>query len=296
MPTFGGIEAGGTKFVCAIGSSPDDIQAETSIPTTTPDETLHRVISFFKAHEHMDQLSSVGIGSFGPIDIIQGSPTFGYITDTPKPTWAYTDIVGRVSRSLNVPIGFDTDTNAAALGEATWGSARNVRNFVYLTVGTGIGGGGLIEGRLMHGLLHPEMGHLLVPHDWKEDGYAGSCTFHGDCLEGLASGTALLGRWGQKGEDLPPTHRAWDLEAHYLSLGLVNVICTLSPRRIVLGGGVMQQASLLKRIQLNVRRLLNDYLRVPEVLNNIDQYIVISKLGNRAGVLGAIELATMCNN
>jgi fructokinase len=190
-----------------------------------------------------------------------------------------------------VPVGFDTDVNAAALGEATWGAAKGLETFLYLTVGTGIGGGGMVNGQLLHGLSHPEMGHLRVPHDLGKDPYPGACPFHGDCLEGLAAGPALLGRWGRRAEELPPDHAAWKLEAHYLALGLANLICTLSPQRIILGGGVMQQVGLFQMVRQNVQQLLNGYLQVSAILEQIDQYIVPSALGNRAGVLGAIALA-----
>lgn len=291
MSVYGGVEAGGTKFVCAIGSSPDKLEAEISFPTTTPQETIERTIAFFQEYQQRETLSAIGVGSFGPLDLTPASPKFGYITATPKLGWANTDIYGRINRALGVPVGFDTDVNAAALGEATWGAAKGLETFVYLTVGTGIGGGGMANGQLLHGLLHPEMGHLRVPHDLDEDPYSGACSFHGDCFEGLAAGPALLGRWRGAAEELPPDHPAWRLEAHYLALGLVNLICTLSPQRIILGGGVMQQATLLPMVRRNVQQLLNGYISVPAILEQIDQYIVPGRLGNRAGVLGAIALA-----
>ena len=190
-----------------------------------------------------------------------------------------------------MPVGFDTDVNVAALGEYRWGAAQGLDSFIYLTVGTGIGGGGMVNGRLIHGLIHPEMGHIRVPHDWQSDPYAGCCPFHGDCLEGLAAGPALEQRWGQPPETLPADHPAWALEAHYLALGLVNFICTLSPQRIVMGGGVMEQPQLLPLVRQEVQELLNGYLQVPEILQAIDEYIVLPGLGKRAGVLGAIALA-----
>jgi fructokinase len=190
-----------------------------------------------------------------------------------------------------VPVGFDTDVNAAALGEATWGAAKGLETFIYMTVGTGIGGGGMVNGQLLHGLLHPEIGHLRLPHDFDQDPYPGACPFHGDCLEGLAAGPALLGRWGHRAKELPADHPAWRLEAHYLALGLVNLICALSPQRIILGGGIMQQMALFQMARHNVQQLLNEYLQVPAILEQIDQYIVPAALGNRAGVLGAIVLA-----
>jgi fructokinase len=291
MPLYGGVEAGGTRFTCAIGSGPDELKAEVSFATTTPQETIDRAITFFQQYQRREPLSAVGVGSFGPVDLNPASPRFGYITSTPKPGWANTEFSGRISRALHVLVGFDTDVNAAALGEATWGAAKGLETFIYMTVGTGIGGGGMVNGQLLHGLQHPEMGHLRLPHDLDKDPYPGGCPFHGDCLEGLAAGPALLARWGQRGEDLPPDHPAWRLEAHYLALGLANLICTFSPQRIILGGGIMQQKSLFPMVRQNVQQLLSGYLQVPAILERIDQYIVPAALGSRAGVLGAIALA-----
>jgi fructokinase len=291
-PVYGGIEAGGTKFVCVIGSAPDRIDAETSFPTTSPEETLGRAITFFSEYQEQNRpLAALGIGSFGPVDLDSSSQTFGYITTTPKPGWAHKEFAGRMGRALGLKVGFETDVNAAALGEATCGAARGVRDFVYLTVGTGIGGGAMVNGQLLHGLIHPEMGHLRVPHDWKEDPYQGSCSFHGDCLEGLAAGPALVGRWGQRGESLPADHVAWVLEARYLAFGITNLICTLSPKRIILGGGIMQQGALLTMIRSKVQEILNGYLHAPAILQEIDKYIIQAQLGGRAGALGALELA-----
>ncbi len=286
---YGGIEAGGTKFVCAIGSGPDDICAETRIRTTTPEETIAQVIDFFQTQPC--DLTAVGIASFGPLDPDPASPTFGFITTTPKPGWAHTDLAGAIRRALGVPVGFDTDVNGAALGESRWGAARGLDTFIYLTIGTGIGGGGMVGGSLIHGLIHPEMGHIRLPRDQKADPFPGICPFHGDCLEGLASGPALEARWGQPAEMLPPDHPGWSLEAHYLSLALVNFICTLSPQRIILGGGVMKQPQLWPMIWTNVPALLNDYVQASEILESIEDYIVPPMLGDRAGVLGAIALA-----
>jgi fructokinase len=200
-------------------------------------------------------------------------------------------VAGRLKRDLGVPVAFDTDVNAAALGEARWGAARGLDSFVYLTVGTGIGGGGLLEGRPMHGLVHPEMGHMLLPRDRAADPFPGMCPFHGDCLEGLASGPALLARWGQPAEGLPEGHAAWSLEAHYLARAVVNLVCTLSPQRIILGGGVMDQAHLFPLIRREVAALLNGYIRAEEILHGSDSYIVPPHLGSRSGRLGALALA-----
>jgi fructokinase len=290
MAVLGGIEAGGTKFVCAVGTGPNDVRAETRFPTTTPAETIGRAIEFFRQVQESESLLAVGIGSFGPLDPDPGSATFGTITTTPKRGWAGTEFAGPIGRVLGVPVGFDTDVNAAALGEQRWGAAQGLDTFVYLTVGTGIGGGGMVNGRLIHGLVHPEMGHVRIPHDRERDPYAGACPFHGDCLEGLAAGPALEARWGQRAETLPVDHPAWALEAEYLALGLVNVICVLSPQRIIVGGGVMEQPQILPALRRRVQELLNGYVQVPIILQRIDTYIVPPALGGRAGVLGALAL------
>jgi fructokinase len=291
MDLYGGIEAGGTKFVCAIGRGPEGLLAEARFPTTTPDESIGRALAFFREHADLGPLAAVGIASFGPIDPNPASPAYGHITTTPKPGWAHTDFAGAVGRALGVPVGFDTDVNVAALGEGRWGAAQGLGTFIYLTVGTGIGGGGMVGGRLLHGLMHPEMGHVRIPHDLAADPYPGCCPYHGDCLEGLASGPAIEGRWGARGETLPADHPAWDLEAEYLALGVVNYVLTLSPERVIMGGGVMEQAHLLPRVRRRVLALLNGYLQAPAVLEGIDAYIVRPSLGARAGVLGALALA-----
>jgi len=288
MLLFGGIEGGGTKFVCTVGSGPDDVRAVTRFPTTTPAETIGRAVEFFRQQE---PLAAIGIASFGPLDPNPDSPTFGYITTTPKPGWAHTDFAGPIREALGIPVGFDTDVNAAALGEHRWGAAQGLDTFVYLTIGTGIGGGGMVGGELMHGLMHPEMGHIRVPHDWTSDPFPGSCPYHGDCWEGLASGPALAARWGQRGETLPADHAAWPLEADYLALGLVNIICALAPQRIIMGGGVMEQRHLFPLVRRRVQELLSGYLQASEIMEQIDDYIVPPGLDGRAGVLGAIALA-----
>ncbi len=276
---LGGIEAGGTKFVCAIGSGPDDLET-CEIPTTTPEATIQRTVTFFKT---AGPVKAIGIGSFGPIDPNPKSPTFGYITSTPKLAWRNVDLAGAMRRALGVEVAFDTDVNTAALGEFRWGAAQGLQDFLYLTVGTGIGGGGMSNGRLMHGRTHPEMGHIRIPHDLSRDPFLGCCPYHGDCLEGLASAPAIESRWGQAAGNLPAGHPAWDLEAHYLALGLCNWICTLSPQRVILGGGVMRREELFPLVRTKLAALLGNYLASPE--------IVPPQLGARAGVLGAIALA-----
>lgn len=288
---WGGVEAGGTKFACAFGTGPDDLLAETRIPTTSPGETLAGVVEFFRGHSADADLAAVGIASFGPVDLYPGSRTYGFITTTPKPGWSSTDLAGIIGRELGVPVGFDTDVNGAALGERRWGAAHGLDTFVYLTVGTGIGGGGMASGRLLHGLVHPEMGHIRIPHDLQRDPFSGSCPYHGDCLEGLASGPAIEERWGARPEELQADHPAWELEAHYLALALVDLTCILSPQRIIMGGGIMKQEQLFGMIRREVLALLNDYVRAPEIVEDIGGYIVPPALGDRAGVLGAITLA-----
>jgi fructokinase len=292
QPLFGGIEGGGTKFVCAISTGPNDIRVETRFPTTSPSETLGRAIEFFQQQEkELGRLAAIGIASFGPVDPDPASPTYGHIMPTPKPGWTNADILGPFRSTFDIPLGFDNDVNAAALAEWRWGAAQGCDPALYLTVGTGIGGGVLANGKLLHGLIHPEMGHILLPHDLSADPFPGGCPFHGDCFEGLASGPAMEKRWGQRAETLPPGHPAWELEAHYIALALSNYIYTLSPQRIVLGGGVGQQPQLLPRIHREVQQIINGYVQSPHVLENIAAYIVPPGLGNRSGVLGAIALA-----
>ncbi len=293
---FAGIEAGGTKFVCAVGSSPDDLGPPVSFPTTNPEETIQRTINFLTEQQAKHTgFDAIGIASFGPLDPRPGSPTYGYITTTPKPGWANYDIVNAIYRHFPVPIGFDTDVNGAALGEWRWGAAQGLDTFIYLTIGTGIGGGGMANGQLMHGLVHPEMGHMLLRHDQQRDPYPGRCPYHGDCFEGLAAGPAIEQRWGRSAKTLPADHPAWDLEAEYLALGLVNLITTISPERIILGGGVMQQPQIFPLLRKKVQLLLNGYVQSPVIMEQIDAYIVPPALGNRAGVLGAIALAEFAN-
>jgi fructokinase len=275
----GGIEVGGSKFVCAVGSGPDDLES-IEIATTSPEETMPRVLEFFGGRRPVE---AIGIGSFGPIDPDPQSATFGFITSTPKPAWRNFDLAGAVRQPLHVPVAFDTDVNAAALGEFLWGAAQRLHTFLYLTVGTGVGGGGMLHGRLMHGRRHPEMGHIRVPRDRERDPFPGNCPYHGDCLEGLAAAPALEARWSKAAHELPAGHPAWELEAHYLALGIANLICVVSPQRIVLGGGVLRREELYPMVRAEVSSLLNGYVEAPE--------IVSPGLGPRAGVLGAIALA-----
>lgn len=286
---FGAIEAGGTKFNCMVASSPDDILAEERFPTTSPAETIGRVLAFFKKHP----VKSIGIACFGPLDLNPVSPTYGFITTTPKPGWAYTDIRGQIRGALDLPVGIDTDVNAAAIAEGRWGACQGLDTFVYFTIGTGIGGGVVANGKPLHGLVHPEMGHIALPHDHASDPFEGCCPYHKDCFEGLACGPAMRLRWGQPADTLPPDHPAWDLEAGYIGQALQSTICTLSPERIVLGGGVMQQAHLFPLIRAKTQASLNRYVASPSILEKIDAYIVPPGLGTRSGALGGLALAMM---
>jgi fructokinase len=289
---YAGIEAGGTKWVCSIASHPEDIRATTQFLTSEPAETINSAIQFIKNNvQYAEELSGIGIGSFGPLDLKKDSNTYGYITTTPKPGWANTDLITPFKKEFNLPIGFDTDVNAAALGEQLWGAGQGVSDFIYLTVGTGIGGAAVVNHKLVHGMIHPEMGHMLIPHDRALDPFPGSCPYHGDCLEGLATGPAIKERWGQTAEALPPDHPAWELEAHYLGLGVCNLITSLSPQRVILGGGVMNQRHLFRRIRREVRQLLGGYIAVSQILNDNDTYILPPALGSKSGVLGAVVLA-----
>lgn len=288
---FGGIEAGGTKFVCGVGSSQGGIVDSITIPTSSPEETLGAVIAYFSHIQRSYNLNGIGLASFGPIDLNPSSPTFGYITSTPKKQWQHLDIKGQLEKGLGMEIPCDTDVNAAVLAEHIWGAAIGIDNVVYITVGTGIGGGVMTHGKLVHGLLHPELGHMLLRGNGTPDLFKGVCPFHEFCLEGLASGPAIEARWGQKGENLPPQHPAWVEEAGCLAEGIANIILMLSPELIILGGGVMEQKFLFPLIHQGVQKKLNNYIQRPQVLTKIDQYIVPAKLGKQAGLLGAIALA-----
>jgi fructokinase len=286
VTAFGGIETGGSKWECMVGTGPEDVRAVETIPTTTPPETIGRAVAFL---EREGPLDGVGIGSFGPVDSKPSSPTWGHITTTPKPGWAHTDVGQEVRRRLGVPVVFDTDVNAAALGEHLWGAAQGLETFCYITVGTGIGGGGMARGKLLHGLVHPEFGHIRIPHDRDDDPFAGVCPYHGDCWEGLASGRAIEARWGRPADELDDD-AVWRLEARYLALGLVCVICILSPERILMGGGVMSRDDLLPLVRRQVVELLSGYVEA-SLVGDISTYITRPALGSRAGALGAIALA-----
>lgn len=286
---FAGVEAGGTKFVCGLGTDPGDL-ITAQFPTSTPEITVGHVIEFFRKHAPSG-VAAIGVGSFGPVDLDASSATFGHITSTPKEGWENFDLAGSLQRGLDVPVNLDTDVNAALLGEARWGAAQGLQDAVYLTFGTGVGGGVMTHGRVVHGLVHPEIGHLHLPHDFTRDPFPGTCPYHGDCLEGLASGPAMQARWKAPALTLPPEHEAWELQAHYIALALMNLTVTLSPQRIILGGGVMQQSQLFPLIRSQFARIMNGYIRSPELLTRLDRYIQPPGLGSRSGVLGSLVLA-----
>lgn len=281
--SVGGIEAGGTHWNCAIGGDGAELTRVETFPTTTPAETIGRAVEFFAAEPGLEAL---GVGLFGPVEVRRDSPRRGTILTTPKPGWENVDVVGALAAALEVPIALDTDVNAAAVGEWRHGAARGLDTFVYITVGTGIGGGVFANGRPVHGLLHPEVGHMLVSHDRVRDPFSGCCPFHGDCLEGLASGTAMRERWGRPGEELTDPE-AWDLEAEYLALGLANLMMVLSAECIVLGGGVGRAPGLIDQVRARLHESLAGYVPPPPV--------VLPALGPRSGLVGAIELSrTSC--
>jgi len=289
MSLYGAIEAGGTKFLCAVGTGPEDLRAQARFPTTTPKETLGKCIDFFRGQPKIDAL---GVGCFGPIELRSDARRYGHVTTTPKVGWGNADIVGPLRDALGVAVGFDTDVNGAVLGEARWGAAQGLDTAVYVTIGTGIGGGALIGGRLAHGLVHPEMGHLLVPREPDDLEFAGDCPFHGGrCWEGLASGPAMERRWGQRAETLPAAHRAWDLEARYIASALSTLVVVLSPERLILGGGVMQNSSLFPLIRKYLMRSLAGYVQADLLIKGIDQYVVPPLLGQQSGIAGALALA-----
>ncbi|WFR57696.1 ROK family protein [Anaerocolumna sp. AGMB13025] len=284
---FGALEAGGTKMVLAIGNENGEILEQVSIPTETPDITIPKIIDYFKGKE----IAALGIGSFGPIDLDKKSPTYGYITSTPKLAWANYDFVGNIKKSLDLPIGFDTDVNGSALGEATWGSTKGIDSSIYITIGTGVGVGVFQNGGLLHGMLHPEAGHVLLSKH-PEDHFEGACPYHPNCFEGLAAGPAIEKRWGKKAIELKDNEKVWEMEAYYIAQALVGYILTLSPHRIVLGGGVMHQEQLFPLIRQKVVELLNGYVRTAQ-LSDIDNYIVPAALNDNQGIMGCIQLAKM---
>lgn len=282
---LGALEAGGTKMVCAIGNEKGEIFEQISIPTQTPEITVPKMISYFKEKN----TEALGIGCFGPIDPDKGSKTYGYITSTPKLAWADYNIVGTFQEALLCPVGFDTDVNGSVLGEVTFGQGKGKSCVVYVTIGTGVGAGIYVEGKLLHGMLHPEAGHVLIRRR-SDDAYKGKCPYHKNCLEGLAAGPAVEERWGLSARDLSSRNEVWDLEAYYIAQALTNYILILSPEMIILGGGVMHQEQLFPMIRNYVKEMLNGYLKTEE-LTDLEHYIVPASLHDDQGIMGCLELA-----
>lgn len=282
---YGAIETGGTKIVCAVLDETGKIHSRISIPTATPDISVPAVLDYFRQHP----LQALGVGSFGPLDLNPASETYGSITATPKHGWRDYPLLPVLRSVLEIPVGMDTDVNAALLGEVTYGAAKGLENAVYLTIGTGIGGGVMTNGRLLHGMLHPELGHILLARQ-EDDPYSGSCPYHGSCFEGLASGPAIAGRWGRPAEELYDRPEVWDLEAYYIAQALVSYIMTLSPERIILGGGVMHQENLFPLIREKTAEMLRGYIQT-EQLRHMETYIVPASLDDDQGILGCLQLA-----
>src|ERR1700730_6158790 len=277
---FGCVEAGGTKFVCAIGNDRGDILAQERFPTTDPTSTLAATQAFLRQRSQpLGTLAAIGVASFGPVELDKSSARYGFIGKTPKPGWGGTDIAGMLAREFSCPIGFDTDVNGAALAEHRWGAARDVKTLVYLTIGTGIGGGVLVDGAPIHGLMHPEIGHVYPRRHPLDSGFAGVCPFHGDCLEGVASGPAIFARTGASLDLLDESHSQWPIEADYLGQLCATLVVTVSPQRIILGGGVMNQRRLLPLIRPRLQHWLGGYIDRSEILADIDGYVVAAALG-----------------
>ena len=280
---FGAIEAGGTKMLCAILDKNAKIIKESTIPTTSPEETTKQILSFFSSHK----ISSLGIGTFGPVDLHPKSPTFGHILNTPKLAWINFDYIKSFS-SLNAPIAVETDVNASCLGEVTYGNSKGLDNVVYITIGTGIGIGVITEGKLLHGMMHPEGGHMIISK-MPEDTMESTCPYHDNCFEGLANGPSIKKRFGKEGNELKNDDKVWELESEYIAQALLNIIMILQPQRIILGGGVMHQEQLFPLIRKKVKSKINNYV-VTKELDNMDEYIVPCSLNDKQGILGSFKI------
>ncbi|WP_029322656.1 ROK family protein [Butyrivibrio sp. AE3004] len=282
---YGALEAGGTKMVCAIGNENGEILEQVKFPTETPDTTMPQIFEYFKGKD----IKSLGIACFGPIDLRKESPTYGSITSTPKKGWSGYNIVNAAKEALGIPIGFDTDVNGSLLGEITWGCAKGLSDAIYLTIGTGVGGGVMSNGKLLHGMLHPEVGHIRLPLV-KNDPGKSVCPFHDNCLEGLAAGPSLKARWGVDASQLADKKEVWEIESEYIATALMSYALILSPKKIILGGGVMHQEQLFPLIREKFKELLNGYI-VTDEMNHLDDYIVPASLNDDQGIMGAIKLA-----
>ena len=283
---LGGIEAGGTKRVCAIGDEQGNIFDRAVFPTETPEITVPKMIEYFQDKG----IEALGIGCFGPVDLNRKSATYGYITSTPKLAWRFYDFAGAFREALQIPVGFDTDVNGAVLGEVRFGAAKGCENALYITIGTGVGVGAYINGKLLHGLMHPEGGHIFLQKH-PEDTYAGCCPYHGACLEGLASGLAIQGRYGKKGAELSGRDDVWELESYYIGQAVADYMMTYSPEKIILWGGVMHQEKVFDMVRKNAKEFLNGYLPEVSLPKDLSQYIVAPALGENPGIIGALCLA-----
>ena len=286
MKYYGSLEAGGTKMVCAIGDEQGNILERVSIPTLAPETTMPAILDFFKNKN----ISALGIGCFGPVDLDKKSPTYGYITTTPKLAWRNYDIVGVCKKELGIPVGFDTDVNGSALGEATWGCTKELDNSIYITVGTGIGVGVIIDKKPYHGMLHPEGGHIFLARHPQDPMERGVCPYHELCLEGLASGPSIQARWGKPGVELADRKEVWELEAYYLAQAICSYIMILSPERIIVGGGVAHQEQMMPLIRKEVLRQMGGYIAA-KGMQDLENYIVLPSLNDNQGILGALKLA-----
>ena len=281
---IGALEAGGTKMVCAVGKEDGSVLEQVSIPTTTPEETIPQILDYFKSKE----IGALGVAAFGPVDVKPASPTYGFILNTPKIPWRNCDLLGQLKRELAIPIGLDTDVNGSCLGEMTYGCARGLENVIYITIGTGVGVGVCCGGKLVHGMLHPEGGHILLSRHPK-DPKGGICPNHPNCLEGFACGPSIEARWGKKAAELADEPLVWEIESYYIAQALVDFIMILSPQKIILGGGVMQQEQLFPLIRRQVKEMVGGYLSTPE-LEDLEHYIVPASLGGDQGIMGCIKL------
>jgi fructokinase len=291
-PLYGCIEAGGTKFVVGVASAPDDIRETVRFDTISPDETIGAAVEWLRqAQLRYGALRAVGIASFGPLELDRTAPNWGYITATTKAGWSQCSFGARVTEALGFPVGFDTDVNGAALAEARWGAGQGQAVSVYITVGTGIGGGAIVGGKPIHGLSHPEMGHIRPQRHPDDLGFAGACPFHGDCLEGLASGPAIKKRWGMSLSELPSDHSGHGIIAFYLAQLVTTLQSIMEPGRVILGGGVMATPGLIDRVRHQTALLGGGYFR-----GKADEIIVQPALGDKAGLLGGLALAQDISN
>ncbi|MBE5843357.1 MAG: ROK family protein [Butyrivibrio sp.] len=287
---YGALEAGGTKMVCAIGDENGKILDRVKFPTETPETTMPQIFDYFRDKG----LAAIGIACFGPIDLHKDSPTYGSITSTPKKGWSGYNIVRETEKELGLPVGFDTDVNGSMLGEATWGCAKGVSDAIYLTIGTGVGGGVISNGKLLHGMLHPEVGHIRLPRVEGDPGKS-VCPFHDNCFEGLAAGPSLKERWGVSADQLADKAEVWEIESEYIANALMSYALILSPQKIILGGGVMHQEQLFPLVRKKFSELVNGYI-VTDEMKNLDDYIVPPSLNDDQGIMGAIKLAIDATN